>query len=357
MAEAPLTRRVDLNLGYSCNIECRFCYYLESVEARRKDRDLSTAEAKRLLGGIRRQGLEIVDLTGGEPTLRQDLPELARYAKEIGFRSVALITNGLRLAQPGYAQQLVASGIDDFLFSLHGPTAEMHDALTRRPGSYEALLRGIEKVRALGVKIRSNTVVTGLNVDALEPLAERLAELGFRTVNFILFNPIVEAGNADAAMNVEYRRAGRALARVLDQWAGRIPTMNVRYLPFCCLPGGEAAVTNMQQLQYDADEWDYLVRTRIREGWWIGSAAMLAGMLLLPSWKAAWARGYDTARHWGIKRFLEVKNKVKGPACRHCAVAPICGGVWKNYARWKGFGELTPYPGEKVYDPLHFRRR
>jgi len=77
-----LTRRIDLNLGYTCNINCRFCYYQNSMHdgtsAGRKD--LSTQDAKRWLLFFRRKGLDAVDLTGGEPTIRRDIVELIAYA-------------------------------------------------------------------------------------------------------------------------------------------------------------------------------------------------------------------------------------------------------------------------------------
>jgi len=78
-----LTRRIDLNLGYTCNINCRFCYYQNSMHdgtsAGRKD--LSTQDAKRWLLFFRRKGLDAVDLTGGEPTIRRDIVELIAYAR------------------------------------------------------------------------------------------------------------------------------------------------------------------------------------------------------------------------------------------------------------------------------------
>ena len=350
-----LTRRVDLNLGYSCNEACSFCYYIESIEARNKDRDLSTEEAKHFIRYIHQQGKEVIDFTGGEATIRKDFVELVRYAKQLGFRSLCLITNGSRIANLDYAMTLVEAGIDDFLLSLHGADAKTHDALTKRQGSYDKMMRAIKNVSGLGVKVRTNMVVTGRNYHQVVDMTKKLADLEVKTINFILFNPIVEAG-ADQSMNVEYRKAAPELMKAIDLYKDRFDKITIRYMPFCNMPGYESYITNMQQIQYDPDEWDYLIRTRIREGWAVSTAALFMGMLLLPSKKRGMQVGWKTAKREGIKYFLEAKNKVKGPQCKSCSLEAICGGVWRNYAKWKGFTELEAVQGAKVYDPTHFMK-
>ena len=81
-----LTDRVDLNVGYSCNERCQFCYYQDTMVTDGILRDLSTDECKRTLRFIRDQGKTVLDFTGGEPTIRKDFLSLVRYAKQIGFR-------------------------------------------------------------------------------------------------------------------------------------------------------------------------------------------------------------------------------------------------------------------------------
>lgn len=88
---SKLTKRVELNLGYYCNIQCRFCYYLNSVEARRKDKNLTTEQAKSKLRTMLKGGIKEVEFTGGEPTIRRDLFELVSYAKELGFNNLHIV--------------------------------------------------------------------------------------------------------------------------------------------------------------------------------------------------------------------------------------------------------------------------
>jgi len=229
-----LTRRIDLNLGYTCNINCRFCYYQNSMHdgtsAGRKD--LSTQDAKRWLLFFRRKGLDAVDLTGGEPTIRRDIVELIAYARAIGYSTVCVITNGLRLADRAFTEQMVKAGLNDILFSIHGPDAKVHDGLTRVPGSFDKLMRAIDLVREHAIILRSNTVVSGMSAPYLEQIARLLQYKGFDRVNFILFNPIVEAQSSDAKMNVNYRDASGYLKGVIDKYKHVFKRITVRYIPF-----------------------------------------------------------------------------------------------------------------------------
>jgi MoaA/NifB/PqqE/SkfB family radical SAM enzyme len=226
------------------------------------------------------------------------------------------------------------------------------------PGSHELLMKGIKNIVKLeetkGITYRSNTVVCGLNYDKVEETAALLYSLRFKTTNFILFNPIVEADSSDKDLNVEYSKAGKYLSRLIDIYGDKINKITVRYMPFCQMTGYERFITNMPQIQYDPDEWDYLIRTRIREGRLISFGALIAGIALLPKSGRLFRESWNTTKHEGIKRFLEFKNKVKGKICTECALEYICGGVWKQYAKWKGFGELKPQAGEKIFEPAYF---
>jgi MoaA/NifB/PqqE/SkfB family radical SAM enzyme len=353
-----LTERVDINIGYSCNEQCRFCYYLKSVKAKERDKDLSTEQAKKVIDYIWSRGIKILDFTGGEPTIRKDFIELVIYAKERGFKSLSLITNGITLSNKDYAKRVVDAGIDDFLFSLHGSTPIIHDNITGFKGSFDLMLKGINNIieikKSQPITYRSNTVVCGLNYDNTLDSLSLLDSMGFETVNFILFNPIVEANSSDAELNVKYSKAAPYLIDGIDKYGKKIKKISVRYIPFCLMPKHEKYVTNMAQIQYDPDEWDYLVRTRIREGRIISFAALCLGTIMLPKSKRLLQLGCNQMKHEGIKKFLEFKNKVKGKVCKDCSYEHICDGLWREYAKWAGFEELRAVQGPKIYDPVHF---
>ncbi|MEI8175712.1 MAG: radical SAM protein [Candidatus Omnitrophota bacterium] len=350
----PLTRRIDLNVGYSCNIKCRFCYYINDVRARQRDKDLTTVQCKRLIDRLRAEGMEALDITGGEPTIRPDLFELVSYARDAGFARIAVITNGIRLANLAYAKELVAAGVNDFLFSLHGSSAASHDFVTCVGGSYDLLLKAIRNLLGLSVKVRCNSVVTGSNIHDVYARAQLVRELGIVTLNFIIFNPIEQAKGSSAENFLRYSDAAVPLKRAIDDLGPDFKKFTVRYMPFCLMKGYEAHLQNVHQVHYDHDEWNYLLRARIREPYWKWLGGLAVGYGALPA-KARWARwGTDHTLHAAILEAHSRLNKCRPGACRGCAYAFICGGVWKEYARRFGAGELTAHHGPLIVEPWHF---
>jgi len=351
----PLTSRVDINVGYSCNERCKFCYYIQTIKDRDKIKDLTTQEAKDRIKYIRDQKIETLEFTGGEPTIRPDLIELIEYGKSLGFKSISMITNAVKMADPAYTKKVVEAGVDDFLISIHGSNPSVHDKVTEMPGSFQKAIDTVKHLSNYDVKIRANCVISGFNYKTPVETLKLYHELGIQTANFILFNPIVEADWKSAPeLNVSYSDAAPYLKEAIDLYKDKIKKITVRYIPFCLMKGYEKYITNMPQIQYDPDEWDYLVRTGIREGKFLSTAALWVGMLLYPMKGRLLSGGWNTFKHEGLKYFLQIKNKKMGSECKKCSYRLICDGLWRKYAEWKGFGELKAVEGPLIKDPTHF---
>ena len=115
----PATARIDLKLGFSCNNRCRFCV---QGDKRARLPELTTAEAVARLAEARAHAEDLV-FTGGEVTIRRDLPELVAEARRLGFRRIQIQTNGRALAYGATLARLVAAGATEFSPALHGHTA------------------------------------------------------------------------------------------------------------------------------------------------------------------------------------------------------------------------------------------
>ena len=350
-----VTKRVDLNLGYSCNADCPFCYYKISVKSRRKDKDLTTQQAKRLIRYIKWRGKEIIDFTGGEPTIRKDICELVFYAKELGFKEITIITNGLKLSHRAFVEKLIDSGVDDFLFSLHGHNAEIHDELVGVKGAFDKLTQAIKNAKEIGsVRIRSNTVINGMNFKHALEIVQLLHSLSVQHVNFIIFNPIVEATCVNEKVNVRYSEITPYLKEVIDKYKDKFERIVIRYLPFCFMVGYEKFLTECPQIQYDSFEWDYFVRMRIRNGILLSSLATILGLLLLPNPRRVLTLPMHNLLREAIMRGLSFKNKTKGQVCKKCKFNYICDGAWKEYERNYGLSELNSLNGNKISKPYQF---
>lgn len=348
------TRKVEINLGYACNAKCPFCYYYDSVITRTNEETLTTDEAKAQLRVARKHGMTEIEFTGGEVTLRPDLPELISYAKrDLGFKVVAMISNGIKLVSLRYVTMLAESGLDDILFSLHGGDAETHDNITKVPQSFRRLVQGIDNSQSLGLRVRTNTVVCKSNYDRLDALFDLLLEKRVDNINLVMFNPIIQATNIDITKEVYigYDVAGKEMCRVIGKYENRLPLFNVRYMPFCFLPGYEKYITNMDQMTFDADEWDNYTSFRIRKGRFIAWSTAAIGVLNTPYFSKLLRHGLRAIRTAGLSRFYVLKDRVRARACKDCAFENVCDYLYRDYVDQFGTESVVAIQGPKIANP------
>ncbi len=164
-SETTLPVLSEIALTYRCNLSCSFCY--ADCGAERAMAEMSTAEVIRVLGMLADDAkVPSVSFTGGEATLRKDLPELIVAAKDREMR-VNLITNGIRLASRSLVRKLKTAGLDSAQVSVEGPEAAVHDALTGHAGSFERTLTGLRNLRDEGIKVHTHTTISKPNVNRL----------------------------------------------------------------------------------------------------------------------------------------------------------------------------------------------
>src|SRR3954454_10981285 len=166
--------RVHNNLRISvtdrCNIRCVYCMP-ETVQFLPRRGLLSFEEIARFVGVAASQGVDKIRLTGGEPLVRRDLPELvAKIAAVPGIVDVGLTTNGILLAP--MAKALWDAGLRRINVSLDTMDPDRFLALTRRTG-FEQVIEGIHAAKAAGfdpVKINA-VAIKGVTEDDVVPLA------------------------------------------------------------------------------------------------------------------------------------------------------------------------------------------
>ena len=175
---------VLLEVTRRCNLRCRYCFADGGSEAEDPTRDKLESAIRDI--AARCDG-PLLQLSGGEPTLRDDLPELVRFAKDAGCAYVQLNTNGLRLArEPDYAKRLAEAGLDVVFLQFDGTRDEIYETLRGKP-LLAPKLEAIQVCAALGVGVTLvPTVVRGVNDGDLGALVRLAAELspGVRGVHF-----------------------------------------------------------------------------------------------------------------------------------------------------------------------------
>ena len=155
-----------------CNYRCTYCVPERGLGHLEREDVLSPRELTRLVACFVRLGVRRLRLTGGEPTVRHDLPALAASLRALpGVEDLALSTNGHRLGE--LAPALRAAGVDRLNISVDSLDAERFRRITRG-GSLPRVLDGIEAARAAGfASIKINTVaVRGFNDDEVAALCD-----------------------------------------------------------------------------------------------------------------------------------------------------------------------------------------
>ncbi|MFC7238648.1 TIGR04347 family pseudo-SAM/SPASM protein [Saliphagus sp. GCM10025317] len=161
------------NTTRRCNLHCAHCY--AAAETEPAAGEFSTTEARRFLEQLADYGVPVVLFSGGEPLVRQDLPELVEHAADLGLRPV-LSTNGT-LITPEKAARLESAGLQYAGISVDG-LPERNDAFRGKEGAFDAAVRGIEACQSAGLKTGLRYTITEANAADLEGVVDLLTDVG-----------------------------------------------------------------------------------------------------------------------------------------------------------------------------------
>jgi len=319
----------EIALTYKCNNRCFFCY-ASAPDRGREVPEMTTVEVKAILDKIRHQAqVPMVSFTGGEPTLRSDLPELIAHAKSLDMWA-NLITNGIRCADADFVAQLARAELNSAQVSLEAGDAATHDAVVDHPGAFEKMVAGIRNLRAAGIRTHTNTTINARNRDALPGLIDFVAqELGSE---YLSMNMVIRTGGAVGVPDITYSEIGE-LALSLKARAEEQGLRFVWYspVPYCLFNpaaqglGGQSCAA-ADGLLWVAPNGDVLPCSSFERG---------IGNLLHEDFDTIWNR--RAARYWRNKEFLP-------PGCRGCELADMCCAACPLYWDERGdLGEIAPF--------------
>jgi radical SAM protein with 4Fe4S-binding SPASM domain len=178
--------RMDLAITYRCNNDCAHCYNARE----RSFPELHTENWKHILDQLWALGVPHIVFTGGEATLRNDLPELIAHAESNG-QITGLNTNARRLADKKYVQQLVDAGLDHVQITVESCDEQIHDEMMRAKGAFKQTIQGLKNVLATRLYVMTNTTMLRTNVHRIPDTLDFLAEIGVPTVGL---NALIYAG-------------------------------------------------------------------------------------------------------------------------------------------------------------------
>jgi radical SAM protein with 4Fe4S-binding SPASM domain len=189
---APFSRqpsapyRMDLAITYRCNNNCAHCYNARP----RQYPELDTAKWKKIIDRLWEEGIPHIVFTGGEPTLRPDLAELIAHAEKNG-QITGINTNGRRLRDVGYLQELVAAGLDHVQITLESHDPQIHNKMVGAHGAWDDTVAGLKNALATGLYVMTNSTLLQDNSAMLAETLDFLAGLGVPTVGL---NALIYSG-------------------------------------------------------------------------------------------------------------------------------------------------------------------
>ncbi len=308
---------IDLKVGYSCNDACLHCVvddFRDSLRKKKEPQDKTLEMIKAEMLDARSRGSHLT-ITGGEPTIRSDFVEIIRYARELDYK-VCVQTNGRRLADPELADALQAFDNVSYCIALHGPNADIHDAVTQRPGSFAETVRGLHNLHERSLPYSNKIVISRLNCRVLPELCQFIADLPATAVNIAYPHVQGRARKLWKQVVPSYSEAAPYVRRSIDLLKQRGICVSTESIPFCLMEGYESCIDELRQQLNDYAELNQY--------------------------------GSDT----GILNWSEVRwqIKTKFSQCKICRFDKICEGPWKEYPLMFGSTEFIPLPGQPVAD-------
>lgn len=295
-------RRLDIKIGFACNNRCRFCV---QGDKRHRVKPPTTDDVLEELR-LGRQRAEGVVFTGGEPTLRRDLLSLVSRARDLGYETIQIQSNGRTFASRRFCEQLIEAGATEFSPALHGHTPELHDYLTRAPGSFMQTTRGIRNLRLLGQYVLTNSVVVRANSRTLNHLAQLLVDLGVNQYQLAFVHPVGTAEDDFYQVVPRMEILSPYLRAGLEPGLKAGLTVHTEAVPYCILPGYEQCVVESR-----------IPHTKVVD----------AGQVVED-----------------YRAYRLTEGKLKGPGCPTCRWFDVCEGPWREYPEHYGFDEFKPVP-------------
>ena len=304
---APL--RVDLSVTFRCQNSCVHCYAGGSHETQ----ELSTNEWKQVIDRLQEIGVFILTFTGGEPTIRQDLPDLLSYGQKKGLVT-GLITNGRNLTDEKYVKILEASGLDFVQVTLESHEPEVHDLMTGVKGSWKETVKGIKNLIPTNIYTTTNSTLSKYNAEYFLDTIDFIKELGVAAFGC---NSLIYSGKAKD---------------VVDDFAFPIEDLKI------LLPKikDKAAKLGLKFLWYTPTQYCKFNPVKLGLGIKSCSAAMITmcvgpngdvypcqsyfeslGNILKNDWESIW--NHPLATKIRNREYVESK-------CKDCPELQICGG-------------------------------
>jgi radical SAM protein with 4Fe4S-binding SPASM domain len=304
---APL--RMDLALTFRCQNDCAHCY----AGGPHETPELETEQWKKVIDKLEQIGVFIATFTGGEPTLRPDLPELLMYAQKKGIVT-GLITNGRQLKSREYVATLEKAGLDFVQATLESHNPIHHDKITGVKGSWKETVAGIKNATETQIYTTTNTTLSKHNADDFLDTMEFLKSLNVAAFGC---NSLIYSGKA-VEVDPDFALSLEKLSQLLPLISSKANQLGLKFLwytptQYCKLNpvqlglGVKSCTAALVNMCVGPSGDVYPCQSYFES----------LGNLLTESWKKIWSNPLA----------LRIRNReYVEPKCKECPELHICGG-------------------------------
>ena len=187
---------VQLDLTYRCNERCVHCYLDHHDHG-----EMTTAEIKDLLDQMADAGVFYLTISGGEILIRRDFFEILEYARARTF-CIKLKTNGI-LIRRKEADRIKGLGVESTQISIYSHRPEVHDAITKMPGSLAQSIEAMRRLRARGIHVIMANVLMAQNVHDYHGVKALAAELGAQFLIDPTITPMMDGDRSILGLNID----------------------------------------------------------------------------------------------------------------------------------------------------------
>jgi MoaA/NifB/PqqE/SkfB family radical SAM enzyme len=292
-------------LGYiqvtrQCNQKCIICSNPPT------EKKLTLKKAKQKIDEIKKEGGEGVIITGGEPTLYENLPELISYASAKGIFP-RIITNGQKIADFDYLKLLKNAGLRHLHLSIYSFKNSVQVAISKNENSLKNISKSLDNLKKIGgLTVDVNIAISKLNADHLSQTVSWLTEK-YPFIQHFVFNnldPFMNRASENPEVIPRMHDFELELHRVLKILGKKHKTFRVERVPLCFLP----------EFEFSSTETRKIVKHEARTVYFLDQ------------------KGKSTQHEW---------QSEKNQGCSSCSLDAICAGVY-GWGRYYSVKELSP---------------
>jgi len=186
---------VQLDVTYRCNERCVHCYLDHDDHG-----EMTTAEIRRLLDELAEAGVFFLTLSGGEVLMRMDFFEILEYARRLLF-NVKIKTNAFMIREKE-AARIRDLGVHSIQISIYSHRAEVHDAITKLPGSLKRSIAGIRFLKSQGLNVTIANVLMLQNVNDYPGVKALARELGVECTIDPTVTPMMDGNRSTVGLGI-----------------------------------------------------------------------------------------------------------------------------------------------------------